>query len=186
MAEERVCPVWIGYLLASPIRRLFQNPKNILGNHIKPGMTALDIGCAMGFFSLWMAKAVGPDGRVIGVDLQEKMVNSLKRRAEKAGLSKRIEPRVCSDKSLEIADLSEQVDLALAFYVVHEVPSVSGFIDEVYKSLKPGGRFFVVEPNGHISADDYRANEAMMQKAGFTIVDHPKIKRSYATLFAKN
>ena len=41
---EKVCPIWVGYLLASPVRRLFQNPDKILGPYIEDGITVLDIG----------------------------------------------------------------------------------------------------------------------------------------------
>ena len=84
---ERVCPWWLGYLLASPIRRWFENPQDVLGPHLKSGATALDVGCAMGFFSLPMAELVGPNGRVICVDLQERMIRSLRKRADRQPLS---------------------------------------------------------------------------------------------------
>ena len=87
---EHVCPVWVGYLLASPIRRLFHNPQQLLEDYVQPGMTVLDVGCAMGFFSIPMAKWVGPRGRVLCVDVQEKMLRSLKKRAQKNGLLDRI------------------------------------------------------------------------------------------------
>jgi hypothetical protein len=41
---KKVCPVWIGHLLASPLRRLVQNPKKILGPYVTSGMTVLDFG----------------------------------------------------------------------------------------------------------------------------------------------
>ncbi len=72
-----VCPHWVGYLLASPLRRLFQNPHKILGPYVEAGMTALDIGCAMGFFSLPLARMVGETGKIVCVDVQEKMLSSL-------------------------------------------------------------------------------------------------------------
>ena len=74
---DRVCPWWLGYLLASPIRKLVYDPRSILGAYVKPGMTALDIGCAMGFFSLPLARLAGPRGKIICVDLQEKMLQLL-------------------------------------------------------------------------------------------------------------
>lgn len=70
--KKHICPWYVGYLLANPLRRLFQNPKNILRPFIKEGMTILEVGPGMGFFSLPLAKFVGETGRVVCVDLQEK------------------------------------------------------------------------------------------------------------------
>ena len=79
-----VCPWWLGYLLASPIRKLIQDPDRILSPYVKPGMVALDVGSAMGFFTLPLARIVGSTGHVIAIDLQEKMIKSLRRRATRS------------------------------------------------------------------------------------------------------
>ena len=71
---EHVCPWWLGYFLASPLRKLMQNPDTILSGHISEGMTALDVGSAMGFFSIPMARLVGASGKVICVDLGGKSI----------------------------------------------------------------------------------------------------------------
>ncbi len=68
--SNRVCPWWLGYLLVSPLRRLFQDPTEIVRPYAGEGMTVLDVGCGMGFFSLPMARLVGDRGRVVCVDLQ--------------------------------------------------------------------------------------------------------------------
>ncbi|MFQ6092826.1 MAG: class I SAM-dependent methyltransferase [bacterium] len=148
---ERVCPVWVGYLLSSPTRKLFQNPKKILSSYVEEGMKVLDIGWAMGFFSLPLAQMVGSNGKVICVDVQEKMITSLERRAQKAGLSNRIETRICHQNSLDLADLKGEIDFALAFAVVHETPDASSFFSKVYETIKPTGRVLMAEPKGHVS-----------------------------------
>jgi len=182
---HRVCPWWMGYLLAGPIRRLLENPKKMLSGFVEPDMTVLDVGCAMGFFTLPTARMVGPQGRVIAVDLQEKMLNSLRRRARRAGLLERMELRTCSDTDLGVDDLTNQVDLALAFHVVHEVPDASGFFAQLYPAIKPGGRLLLAEPEGHISTDEYAVTEATAQSAGFALLEQPEFRRSRATLFEK-
>jgi len=183
---ERVCPFWVGYILASPLRRLIHNPRRILGDYVKPGMKVLDIGCAMGFFSIGMAKMVGPNGHVVCVDLQDRMIQSLRRRATRAGLTERIETRVCTEHSLEIDDLTDKVDFILAFYVIHEVPNIPDMMTQLHKVLKPGGKFLVVEPKGHTTVEEYKSTKTTIQKLGFTLVEHPNIKRDRATLFKKN
>jgi 2-polyprenyl-3-methyl-5-hydroxy-6-metoxy-1,4-benzoquinol methylase len=107
---ERICPVWVGYLLANPLRRLIQNPDKILAPCVTPGMTVLDAGCAMGFFSLPAARLAGPQGRVICVDCQEKMLIELQRRSIRAGLGLQMKPHLCGRKSLGLKDYEEKVD----------------------------------------------------------------------------
>jgi ubiquinone/menaquinone biosynthesis C-methylase UbiE len=183
---ERVCPWWLGYLLASPIRRWFEKPEEVLGPHLKSGATALDVGCAMGFFSLPMAEVVGPSGRVICVDLQERMIRSLRRRAARAGVSDRIETRVCSTSSLGIGDLEGGVDFALAYAVVHEVPDAAPFLGEIGNALVPGGRFLIAEPRGHVSAEALEETVEAARKAGLSLIDRPDVKRSRAVLLEKS
>ena len=179
---ERVCPVWVGYLLSNPLRKLFQNPDKILSRYIKEGMKVLDIGCAMGYFSLPLAKMAGSNGKVICVDLQEKMIKSLEKRAKKAKLSNIIETRVCPSNSLGINDLKE-IDFALASAVVHEVPDVHGFFSEVYETLKPDtGRFLIIEPRGHVTEKDFETTIFIAEQNGFKLIDNPGVARSHAAL----
>jgi 2-polyprenyl-3-methyl-5-hydroxy-6-metoxy-1,4-benzoquinol methylase len=182
---ERICPWWLGYLLASPIRRWFENPQDVLGPHLTSGATALDVGCAMGFFSLPLAELVGPSGRVICVDLQERMISSLRRRAARAGVSDRIETRVCSTSSLGLGDLEGEVDFALAYAVVHEVPDTERFLAEIADSLAPGGRLLIAEPRGHVSREALEGTTAAAGKAGLSVIDRPEIKRSRAVLLER-
>lgn len=179
---ERLCPVWVGYLLASPIRKLIQNPKNILRPYVREGMKVLDIGCAMGFFSLPLAEMVGCSGKVICVDVQEKMIRLLRKRARKVGLSDRIESRVCHENSLGLDDLNGEIDFALAFAVAHEVSDPRSFFSQIYKTIKPTGRFLVAEPKGHVSQKDFRKTILIAEQNGFELIDRPKIRHSRVVL----
>ena len=133
-------------------------------------MTALDVGCAMGFYSLPMAGLVGPEGRVICVDLQEKMVVSLIRRARKKDLHHRIEARVCTETDLNLSDLSNSVDFALASAVVHEVPDPGSFFDQLCSVVREGGSLLVLEPRGHVSREHFQRTVETAEKEGFALV----------------
>ncbi|MCK4652959.1 MAG: class I SAM-dependent methyltransferase [Candidatus Cloacimonetes bacterium] len=183
--QEKVCPVWVGYLLSSPIRKLFQNPKKMLNPYVNAGMKVLDIGCAMGFFSLPLAQIVGAKGKVICVDVQEKMIHSLEKRAKKAGLSIIIETRVCTHNSLGLEDVTGEIDFALAAAVVHEVPDASAFFAEVYQTMQQNGRLLVVEPGGHVTETDFEKTVSIAKKIGFTLINNTEIKRSRAVLLEK-
>ena len=181
----KVCPVWVGYLLASPVRRLYQNPENILSPYVDESMKVLDIGCAMGFFSLPLARMVGASGKVVCVDLQEKMIQSLEKRARKAGLIERIETRLCPRNSLGLEDINEEIDFAFASAVVHEIPDAPHFFSEIYQTLKPTGRFLVLEPKGHVSEKDFQVTVSVSENSGFTVVDRPQIGRGRVVLLQR-
>src|SRR6266496_739457 len=85
--QHRVCPWWLGRLLASPLRRLLQDPDQILAPYIRPGMTVLEPGPGMGFFTLPIARMIGEEGCVYALDVQSRMLDGLQRRAKKAGLA---------------------------------------------------------------------------------------------------
>jgi ubiquinone/menaquinone biosynthesis C-methylase UbiE len=135
---HRVCPWWIGYFLASPLRKLRQNPRAVLAPFVGEGMVVLEPGPGMGFFTLELARLVGRGGRVVAVDVQERMLSALRRRARRAGLLDRIETRAARGEALGIRDLDGRVDFALAFAMVHEVPDAARFFAEVACALKPG------------------------------------------------
>jgi ubiquinone/menaquinone biosynthesis C-methylase UbiE len=109
---KQVCPPWVGYLLLNPLRRWVEYPDKIFVLFVLPGMSIVEAGCGMGYFTLPLARMVGAAGRVIAVDIQPKMLAVLSRRARKAGLSERIDIRAAEPESLGIADLSDAVDLA--------------------------------------------------------------------------
>src|SRR5512146_967026 len=121
----RVCPWWVGYLLVNPLRRALQDPAAILAPLVREGMTVLEPGPGMGFFTLEAARRVGPRGRVVAVDLQPRMLAALRRRAARAGLADRIEAREARPDALGIEDLAGRVDLVLALLVVHELPDAA-------------------------------------------------------------
>ena len=73
---SHVCPWWGGDFLDNRLRRLIHDPEMIVGPYVKPGMTVMDVGCGMRLFSIPMARMVGDEGRVIAVDLRQKMLGS--------------------------------------------------------------------------------------------------------------
>jgi SAM-dependent methyltransferase len=180
-----LCPVWVGYLLANPLRRLFQNPERILAPHLRPGITVLEIGPAMGFFSLPMAAAVGPGGRVVCVDVQKPMLDRLVRRAEKAGLAERIETRTCAGDDLGVADLAGRVDFILAFAVVHEVPDQAGLFAQLAAAAKPGAELLFAEPGGHVNEAVFRRSLDLAMAAGFTETARPAVPGSRAAVLTR-
>ncbi|MGZ4198870.1 MAG: class I SAM-dependent methyltransferase, partial [Thermoleophilia bacterium] len=159
------------------------DPRRILEGLVEAGDTAVDLGCGPGFFTLPMAEMVGPGGRVVAVDLQAAMLDRLRLRAERAGLAARITAHQCTAET--IGELPA-ADVALAFYMVHEVPDVARFLGEVSGALKPGGRFLLVEPRGHVSASVFAATVERAAAAGLRPAATPRVRLSRATLFTRD
>lgn len=180
-----VCPWWLGYFHLGPIRRMLQNPVKMLAPYTEPGMRVVDIGCAMGFFTLELAKLVGSAGRVYAIDLQPRMIRTLVRRAGRAGLSERIDARVCESDSLCADDLDGKINMVLAFYVIHEIPDVPGLLNQIHSMVVPGGKLFIVEPKGHVSESGFEDTLAVARETGFATIDRPPVRRSRSALLER-
>jgi len=183
--SHRVCPWWLGYLLASPLRRLLQDPRKVLGPYVREGMTVLEPGPGMGFFTLELARLAGPSGRVVVVDIQPRMLAGLRRRAARAGVLSRIDIRLVSPNTLGLADLAGSVDFTLAIAVVHELPNVERFFTEVAEVSKPGAGLLIAEPAGHIKPGHFESELQAATRAGFVLEGHPSIRRSHAAFLRK-
>ena len=181
--SHRVCPSWLGHLLLCPLRRFGQNPDKILAPYVTSGMTVLEVGPGMGFFTVPMARMAGPAGKVLCVDLQEKMLEGVCRRAAHAGLADKIETRCCQPDALGIVDLAGKVDFVLLFYVVHEVPEVAKLFGEVAQAMKPGARCLVAEPRFHVSDQDFDETIATAERQGLKPVGRPDIWGSRTAVF---
>lgn len=173
-----VCPWWLGYLLVTPLRRLVQDPARILAPLVCEGMTVLEPGPGMGFFTLELARRVGPRGRVIAVDVQPRMLAALRRRAERAGLGSRIDTRQASEDSLNVDDLTGMVDLVVAFAMVHEIGDPGLLFGQLRRTLAPGGKVLLAEPSGHVRQPEFDATIAAAERAGFRSTAGPEIWRS--------
>ena len=184
MAHD-VCPWWLGYFLISPLRRLMQDPRKVVGPYVREGMTVLEPGPGMGFFTLELGRLVGPSGRVVAVDIQLRMLSSLKHRAARAGLLERVDARLAASGTLAIKDLAGSVDFTLAFALVHELPAPGLFFTEVAVASKPGAGLLFAEPSGHVKPPDFETELKAAIHAGFELVERPTIRRSHAAFLKK-
>jgi ubiquinone/menaquinone biosynthesis C-methylase UbiE len=178
-----VCPWWGGYFIDNRLRRWLHNPERILASCVRPGVTAMDFGCGMGMFTIAMAHLVGTEGRVIAVDLQQEMLDVLQKRARKAGVLDRIRTHLCEPNSI---GLDERVDFALAFYSAHEAPDLRRLLGEIRSNLQPQGRLLVVEPIGHVTANDFQAMISLAAEIGLQEQERPHVRLSRAVILVKN
>jgi ubiquinone/menaquinone biosynthesis C-methylase UbiE len=175
-----VCSWRHAWSLDNRIRKLVQNPYKIVGRYIEEGQTVLDLGCGPGVFSLAMAEMVEETGKVIAADVQEDMLQILRKKAAQEELESRIVTHKCDSDRIGI---SEKVDFALAFYMIHEVPNAEAFLREIVSLLKPKGKLLIVEPKFHASVSAFRKTLVAAQQAGLNSICEPKIRFSRSMLF---
>lgn len=132
--------------LNRPERIQEENPEEMLEQlNVKPGMTVCDMGCGDGYYTIELAKRVGPTGKVIAVDIQPEMLQELSRRCERGNL-KNVEMvlGLPHDPKLPAA----QIDLILMVDVYHEFSNPVEMLGAMRKSLKSDGRIALVEFRG--------------------------------------
>ena len=183
-AEKKilVCPWQLAPIIDNRLRPLIHNPQKLFAPYVNEGMTVLDVGCGAGFTSLGLARLVGKEGKVIAVDLQSRMLDMVNERAIKKGLTDRVHIHLCSRDKI---GLHEDIDFAVAFFMVHEVPNVKSFLEEIYNLLKPGGQFFVTEPKIHVGLLAFQQIIQKSQDIGFTISERPTVVFGRTALLKK-
>jgi 2-polyprenyl-3-methyl-5-hydroxy-6-metoxy-1,4-benzoquinol methylase len=182
--KNRRCPWWLGYVLILPIRKYGQDPDKILSPHIQKGMNILDFGSAMGYFSLPLARMTGATGTVYCVDIQEKMLGNLQKRAYKAGVAQIIKPLLVG-KNYNPAELYNKIDFVLLFAVVHEVPEKVQLFADIYNMLKPGGKVLFAEPKGHVSPADFEKSLQLAKATGFRVADEKPMPKGLSAFLVK-
>jgi SAM-dependent methyltransferase len=107
---------------------------------LEEGETVLDLGSGAGFDCFLASREVGPEGRVIGVDMTPDMIERA-RKAAKAGGYDNVEFRLGEIEALPVADNS--VDAVISNCVLNLSPARDRVFAEVLRVLRPGGRIMI-------------------------------------------
>ncbi|MBN2567470.1 methyltransferase domain-containing protein [Candidatus Woesearchaeota archaeon] len=182
-SDDAVFPSHRAHTLDGAWRKALQHPRLLLRKYVRPGMTVLDCGCGPGFFTIELARMVGPKGRVLAVDLQQAMLDRLAVKAEAAGVAGRI---LLHRSGAGSSGVSENADLILAFYLMHEVPDQGKVLWEFHRILKPGGTLYLAEPAHRVSADRFQKTLSLAGGAGFVVVKRPLVLFSRAAVLRRS
>ncbi|NQU68213.1 MAG: class I SAM-dependent methyltransferase [Candidatus Marinimicrobia bacterium] len=180
--EKHVCPWWLAYSWDHRLRKLIHNPHQIIKPYVSEGDVVADIGCGMGFFSIAMAEFVGSSGKVYAVDVQQKMLDVLKKRSQNYQNDLPINAVLAENVK---AIIKESVDFILNFWMLHEVENKESFLKEWFSFLKEGGKYLLVEPKIHTSQKLFDEEVELCKRIGFVELESPHIRASRAVLFRK-
>ncbi|MFH0968668.1 MAG: methyltransferase domain-containing protein [Methanobacteriota archaeon] len=138
------CPVWMKWLLDPPFPGGVspRTGKTIERLDIHPGMNVLDAGCGPGRLSIPIAKITGPGGTVTAMDIQDGMLQEVRRRADKETITNiRFIQGGIGEGTLENA----HYDRAVLITVLGEIPDREVALREIFGAMKPGGMLLIEE-----------------------------------------
>jgi ubiquinone/menaquinone biosynthesis C-methylase UbiE len=142
---------------------------------LKPGQTVCDLGCGNGFYTLELARRVGPEGTVYAVDIQPEMLRLLVVRARQAKLFN-IRPVLGTVMDPRLP--SGEVDLVFCVDVYHEFSHPELMLARIRESLRPTGQIVLAEFRGEDPAVPIKPLHKMtkaqvkreLEPNGFTLV----------------
>ncbi len=172
-AGHGVCTWWKAYTFDNPIRKWVHPVPTVLGPYVGDGMTVMDVGCGMGHFSIGMAGLVGRTGKVVAIDMQQKMLDVMLKRAARAGVADRIVTHLCRADDLGI---EERAEFILTFWMVHEVPDKQKFFDQLKTRLLDDGKILIAEPRMHVSMEELEKTVEIARSSGLICCETPAIR----------
>jgi ubiquinone/menaquinone biosynthesis C-methylase UbiE len=160
-------PEFLAGAIDNPLRRRIQPPDEMPLRHgIEAGMRVLEVGPGNGRYTLATARRVGDQGKVVTVDIEPKMIDRVRARAEAEGVAN-VDARVADVYDLPFDEGS--FDAAYMIVVIGEIPDPDRAIREFYRVLRPGGTLAFSEL---LMDPDYPRASTLMHKAsaaGFTL-----------------
>jgi ubiquinone/menaquinone biosynthesis C-methylase UbiE len=174
-------PHFMIHIIDNPFRRMIQPLHKKPGRlGIKLGMTVLEIGPGSGTYTLAAAKTVGPEGKIIAVDIEDRVVQHIQRRIDKTGVTN-IEVFQGDAQSLDF--LANSFDAVYAITVFGEIPDRGKALAEFQRVLVPGGTLalseFLLDPDSQPS----KRLRMECEDAGFDFLDESGNLLHYTMLF---
>ncbi|WP_103105250.1 demethylmenaquinone methyltransferase [Brevibacillus reuszeri] len=111
--------------------------------NIQPGHTALDVACGTGDWTIALAQAVGEEGRVVGLDFSQNMLDVGAYKVANAGVGNRI--KLVNADAMNLPYEDNSFDFATIGFALRNVPDVQRVLDEMARVVKPGGKVVSLE-----------------------------------------
>jgi predicted methyltransferase len=132
-------------LLEPPDREAWQKPDQVMDAlHVAEGTTVADLGAGGGWFTMRLARRVGPNGRVYAVDVQRLMIEAISRRIEREGLANIVVP-VLGEYDDPRLPADARPDAVLIVDAFHEMEDPVLLLKNVARTLKPLGRIGIID-----------------------------------------
>ena len=134
-------PQWMANLIDNPFRRKIQPPRETAIRHgIEPGMRVLEVGPGNGTYTVAAAQVLGPQGELVTIDIEPKMIDRVNQKIAAKGLTN-IDARVANVYDLPFDDQS--FDMIYMITVINEIPDIPGALLEFHRVLKPGAVAYI-------------------------------------------
>ena len=168
--------------LEHPLRPLIHPVRSTLEKfRFKPGDTVLELGPGIGYFTVEASRMVGPEGRILCLDIQPQMIGALCRKLDEQQIAN-AQPMLGNALSLPLAD--DSVDAAFLVTVLGEIPDRPRAIAELRRVLRPGG---VLSFSESLMDPDYQLEDSvrdLCRASGFEVLEHSRERLGYTMCFA--
>jgi ubiquinone/menaquinone biosynthesis C-methylase UbiE len=138
------CQAWLAWLVERDSPFVKTNRANVIieRSDVQAGMAVLDVGCGPGRLTVPLAQRVGAQGRVVAVDIQDRMLDRAREKARAADVANVRFVRAAAGAG----DLGrDRFDRAFLVAVLGEIPDRDAALKEIFAALKPGGALSVTE-----------------------------------------
>jgi ubiquinone/menaquinone biosynthesis C-methylase UbiE len=175
-------PYFLEWFLHNPYMKIFCHPRRVINSlDLKKDLNILEIGCGGGRISLEMAKELEGSGRIVGIDLQRRMIDIFKRRIAKLGY-RNLAPIHCDFYNYFPNNLFDRIVMVTSF---GEIPKPDQALTKVRSILKNDGTLMITEVLPDPCYIKRSKLEELLAKAGFTVSGYQSNLVSYTLLARK-
>ena len=156
-----VCPSWLSFLLYNPVRKYFTDRKRVLAESgVTMNSVVIEVGAGNGFLTEALAEYAL---KVYAVELQEGMVQKLKRHVDRFG-----EKVSVIKGDIAVVPLHKEcADVCILYYSFHEFGNKQQAADAIVRVLKKGGTIAIYEPTIEVGKHSMVKTSLLFEKRGF-------------------